>query len=134
MINRVRNWSKSSEARPHRGTRLKEAGTGAAAGVEGGRDSCGGGLVGTHSISLWSLDRQHLPHTKPESPRFTKFSSNIASNSHFEEDGSFTGRVCLGPQPQTGKEPSQDGDYKLTLRILSFGQIPYCGWKNLARF
>ena len=39
LINRVRNWSNSSEARPHRGTRHMEAGTGAAAGVEGGRTS-----------------------------------------------------------------------------------------------
>ena len=72
LINRVRNWSKSSEARPHRGTRLMEPGTGAEAGVEGGRASWGGGLVGTHSTSLWSLDRQHLPHTKTWVPKVYK--------------------------------------------------------------
>ena len=54
---------------------------------------------------------------------FLKYFSNIVSDSHFEEHESFTGRVCLGPQPQREKEPSQDGDYKL--RILSCGQIPY---------
>ena len=67
---------------------------------------------------------------RPQPTRFTKSSSNIVSDSHFEEHESFTGRVCLGPQPQREKEPSQDGDYKL--RILSCGQIPYWGWENLA--
>lgn len=39
LINRVRNWSKSSEARPNRGTRHMTAGTGATARLEGGRTS-----------------------------------------------------------------------------------------------
>ena len=97
-----------------------EAGTGAAAGVEGGRTSPRRRAL-AHPFGALTDNTSLTP--RPQSPRFTKSSSNIVSDSHFEEDESFTRRVCLGPQPQREKEPSQDGDYKL--RILSCGQIPY---------
>lgn len=62
----------------------------------------GGGLVGTP----WSLDRQHLPHTKTSVPNTYKNLPQILFLTHnFDKDGSFTERVCLGPQPQ--KEKSQ---------------------------
>lgn len=102
LINRVRNWSKSSEARPNRGTRHMKAGTGATARLEGGRTSpvIEGWLV--HPLEPWQTTLASHQDLSPQ--HLQNPSSNIVSDSHFDKDGSFTERVCLGPQPQKEKE------------------------------
>ena len=127
LINRVRNWGKSTEKRSHRVMRGWPRGSRWGWGCRAAR---GGGLMAAHPTSPKEPWQTHLPDTKASFPNVYKIFHKYCCFWFPLWRGwklSFRSRVCLGPQAQGEKEPSQDCDYRLTWGLLSHVQIPYWG-------